>query len=116
MYAYNIREVFYNDEDQIIGWTVDGIDPYGESLEELAETIAWFAEALTKPILEVDPEDDNKLIGVVQGKAFDPNEEYTTYSSVEELMADLNSEEEHFPLNGTLPEEERWEGEGGSYR
>ena len=48
---YAIREVFYDEEGAVLGCTADPVEPYGESLEELARDIEWFQEALTLPIL-----------------------------------------------------------------
>lgn len=93
VYAYSIRECYYNDENEIIGWTANGIDPYGENLEHLRETITWMLESLDKDVLEINPEDDNLLVGVDLGRAYDPEEPTTTYESIEALMEDLNSDD-----------------------
>ena len=48
---YIIREVFYDEEGCIIGCTEDGVEPFGQSLEDLAEQIEAFKQALTLPVL-----------------------------------------------------------------
>lgn len=50
--GYVIREVFYDDDDSSIeACTEKAVEPFGESLEELAQDIEWFKEALTMPVL-----------------------------------------------------------------
>lgn len=54
---YVIREVMYGDSGEIIGCTKDAVEPMGKSLEELAQDLAAFQEALQYPVLtlaEVD--------------------------------------------------------------
>ncbi|NJO39382.1 MAG: hypothetical protein HC769_02390 [Cyanobacteria bacterium CRU_2_1] len=51
--SYVIREVFYAEDGSILGCTENAIEPYGQSLEELAKDIEWFKEALTFPILKL---------------------------------------------------------------
>ena len=46
-----IREVFYEEDSAILGSTQNAVEPLGRSLEELAESIKMFQEALTLPIL-----------------------------------------------------------------
>ena len=48
---YVIREVFYDEEGTVLGCTADPVEPYGQSLEELARDIEWFQEAVTLPAL-----------------------------------------------------------------
>lgn len=94
-YAFEVREVYYDsDTDKIIGWTAGSTSPYGESLEHLKENLAWFLDACSKPVLVVDPQDENKLIGVELGKLDYDEEEYTSYSSVEELLEALDNDSE----------------------
>lgn len=54
---YIIREVTYGDNGEIIGCTKDAVEPLGKSLEELAQDLDTFQEALQYPVLtlaEVD--------------------------------------------------------------
>jgi hypothetical protein len=48
---YIIREVFYDEEGCIIGCTEEGVEPFGHSLEDLAEQLEAFKKALTLPVL-----------------------------------------------------------------
>jgi hypothetical protein len=48
---YIIREVFYGEDDSIVGCTENAVEPWGKSLEELTRNIEWFKEALELPIL-----------------------------------------------------------------
>lgn len=89
----SIREVYYddNDENKIIGWTAGAQEPYGETLEQLIQDIEWFRAACDLPILVVDPDDSNKLIGVELGH-IDYDDVYGTYDNIEDLIADLDSD------------------------
>ncbi|MCB0185103.1 MAG: hypothetical protein KDE31_12605 [Caldilineaceae bacterium] len=48
---YIIREVTYGDNGEIIGCTKDAMEPFGKSLEELAQDLDAFQEALQYPVL-----------------------------------------------------------------
>jgi len=48
---FEIREVYYDRNGKIDGWTAEGIIPYGENLDELRETLEWMLKALEKPVL-----------------------------------------------------------------
>jgi hypothetical protein len=50
---YVIREVFYSEDGAILGCTANAVEPYGSTLEELAQTLADFQSALALPILTV---------------------------------------------------------------
>ncbi len=50
---YKIHEV-YSDETGIIGYSEDGIEPYGESAEELVQDMHYMSLALEKPVLNVE--------------------------------------------------------------
>lgn len=51
--AYQIHEV-YSDESGIIGFTERGVEPFGESMDELRSDFEHMALALTKPVLRVE--------------------------------------------------------------
>ena len=53
MRAYQIHEV-YIDEGEIIGFTEKGIEPFGESMDELRQDFEHMAAAFTKPVLRVE--------------------------------------------------------------
>jgi hypothetical protein len=46
-----IREVFYAEDSSVVGCTENAVEPFGESLDELAKDIEWFKEALELPVL-----------------------------------------------------------------
>ncbi len=48
---YTIHEVYYDADGSILACTENAVEPTGESLEELAQDIEWFGEALTLPVL-----------------------------------------------------------------
>jgi hypothetical protein len=50
---YVIREVFYSEDGAILGCTANAVEPYGSTLEELAQTLSDFQSALALPILTV---------------------------------------------------------------
>ena len=51
--TYQIHEV-YPDEGKIIGFTEKGIEPFGESIDELRQDFANMHAAFTKPVLRVE--------------------------------------------------------------
>jgi len=50
---YVIREVFYTEDGAILGCTANAVEPYGSTLEELAQALADFQSALALPVLTV---------------------------------------------------------------
>lgn len=53
-YSFGIHEVYYNDSGEIQSCTVNPVDPYGTSEEELRECLRMMTEALDKPVLDFD--------------------------------------------------------------
>ena len=49
---FSIREVFYNKNGDITGYTEDPVDICGESIDELLGYLHWCLNCLDKPILE----------------------------------------------------------------
>ena len=49
--GYEIREVYYH-KDKPLASTLKGIEPYGETIEELKKDLELIAKALDKPILK----------------------------------------------------------------
>lgn len=47
-----IREVYYNNDGEIVDWTTERMDPWGETIEELKLDLDKFNEALDKPVLD----------------------------------------------------------------
>lgn len=52
--TYTIHEVYYDEEGKPRSYTVDPIDPCGESLKDLKTELSWMRKALSKPILTPD--------------------------------------------------------------
>ena len=51
--CYTIHEVYYDETGkQVQQWTEEAVPAYGESLEELVETLQRMLKAATKPVLE----------------------------------------------------------------
>ena len=48
---YSIREVFYAEDGSIISCTADAVEPFGSTLEALAQSIEDFKAALALPVL-----------------------------------------------------------------
>jgi hypothetical protein len=53
-----IHEVFYDEEDDKISWTLDAVGCYGNDLEDLREGLRLKMLALDKPILDYEEEGD----------------------------------------------------------
>lgn len=52
---FTIREVYYaSPGGEIIAWSENPMDPYGESLEEIKDDLRCMTAALTKPILDLN--------------------------------------------------------------
>lgn len=51
---YSIREVYYNDDGSIFGFTESPIQVYGDTLAELKETVQRLMNCTDFPILEED--------------------------------------------------------------
>ena len=49
---FSVREVFYDTNDNITGYTIEPINISGGSVEGLKEYCQWILEGLDKPILE----------------------------------------------------------------
>lgn len=48
---YIFREVFYDENDNIIACSQDGFEPYGETLDELRQCLDDLKAALHRPVL-----------------------------------------------------------------
>ncbi len=64
--SYDIHEVYYDDNDQIEGWSADPLSPSGKTIAWLKKDLAYMAQALDRPLLtKVVAEDGKeKLVGV----------------------------------------------------
>jgi hypothetical protein len=52
-HGYEIHEVYYDKDGRIDGWTEQPVNPYGDTVEELHADLAYFLNALDKPVLEI---------------------------------------------------------------
>ena len=50
-FYYEVHEVHYNNNGDLCAITEDPIAPYGESIDDLKETLEWMLNACDKPIL-----------------------------------------------------------------
>ena len=80
--AYVIREVHYNADGSIVACTENAVEPFGETLEELAQDLEYFNEALELPVLTMAdiPQPSRKKQKKPRGKNL----------SREQLMAELS--------------------------
>lgn len=49
---YVIVEAYYDNEGNLDGRTEDAVSPYGETVEELRQSLQWMLLALDKEVLE----------------------------------------------------------------
>ena len=78
---YLIREVFYAQDGSILSCTENAVEPYGQSLDELARDITWFKEALDLPMLTFDD--------ILRETTWKRERNRATNLSHEQLMAEL---------------------------
>ncbi|SRR5258706_8080132 len=84
---YSIREIFYNDDGSIMGYTDQPIDLACETPEALREYILWCLKALDEPFL---------IHGEVEFKNTDEDDWHKntkTFYTIDEMFDDLNSGE-----------------------
>lgn len=100
-----VVEVYYNNDDgYILGWT-EKESVWGESIEEIRNSLTWMMEALDKPIL-----DEVELLQQVSEETISDlsDEESVTFETIEEVIDWLNENDE------TDGDTESWENEGGN--
>jgi hypothetical protein len=51
---YVIKEVYYNEDDEIEFWSEGNMTPMGNSVEDLEEEMNKFYEAFSEPVLMVE--------------------------------------------------------------
>ena len=52
--SYGIYETFYNDKNEVVGFSEEPDGVMSETAEGLKEVLQWYAKALEQPILEYD--------------------------------------------------------------
>lgn len=67
---YTIKEFYFNDDDTILGWTESDETPYGETVDELKQILAWMLDACDKPII-----DNEELLKILEEAEEEPNAE-----------------------------------------
>lgn len=50
--GYEIREVYYNEDESIYAMSKDGMAPWGDTVEELKENIELMKEAFNAPVID----------------------------------------------------------------
>ena len=53
-YSYAIHEAYYNKDGFVVAITKNGMEPFGENIEELRHSWVMMAEAFGKPILDYE--------------------------------------------------------------
>ena len=51
---YRIHEVYYDENDNIMFWSEDSIDPHGLNLDELKYDLDLMYKAFDKPVLYIE--------------------------------------------------------------
>ena len=67
-YSYGIHEVYYHDDGSISSCTVDPMDPYGNTFDELKECMDMMSRALTEPVLDYETDIPSSRDSVEQHK------------------------------------------------
>jgi hypothetical protein len=57
-HVYEIREVYYDDEGKVKGWTEEPVAPHGESVRDLLDDLAIMGRVATRPIFDIDKRED----------------------------------------------------------
>ena len=52
--AYEIREVYYDDDGRIKLWSTDAMAPFGETKQGLLDNLQQMALAVLRPVLDLD--------------------------------------------------------------
>jgi len=85
---YEIKETFYNEKGEVCGCSQDAKQIHGSSVEEIVEYLHLILRDIDKSKKEILVEKDFKFA------PWSYDEELKSFNSVEELFADLESEEE----------------------
>lgn len=64
---FSIREVHYNEKNEIYGHMINPVTLSGESIEDLKEYVQWCLNCFEKPVLE-----EGKIIFADDGEDDDP--------------------------------------------
>ncbi len=67
--SYQIHEVYYANDGRIEHWTVEPVQPFGETAEELREEIRFYLQAFRRPILDWTEADGEAVLVVEEDDA-----------------------------------------------
>ena len=56
--VFAIREVYYDAENAVLGWTQDEVGPHGETWTEIVADLARMIACMNKPVLDIDTRTD----------------------------------------------------------
>jgi hypothetical protein len=60
-HVFEIREVYYEDDGSIKGFTTGSSSPMGENLTELKADTAMMMAAFTRPIIDIDSDPPQEI-------------------------------------------------------
>jgi hypothetical protein len=60
--TYHVHEVTYDDDGSIMGWSVEPVEPFGESVEDLQADVHYFLQAFRRPILKEEIADGKPVL------------------------------------------------------
>src|SRR5262245_53640725 len=84
---YSVREVFYERDGSIIGYSKVPVALVGDSPEEVLQLLNWFREAFDLPILSMDSIDAQ-----IAAQSLPANHEQRPHLSLREVRAALSTE------------------------
>ncbi len=61
-YSFQIHEVYLDDNGEVDTWTEDGMEPFGESPEELRECYDMMKEAFDMPVLDENGDEISPIV------------------------------------------------------
>jgi hypothetical protein len=68
---YVVKEVYYNEDDEIEYWSKDSVAPVGSTVEDLEEELNKFYEAFSEPVLMEEGDTVVEVGGVEYDEDFD---------------------------------------------
>jgi hypothetical protein len=51
--SWGVRELYYDAEDNVVGWTAETVAPHGDTVEELRADLARFQQVAAKPAFDI---------------------------------------------------------------
>ena len=65
---YTIKEVYYDKDGNVDGWTEMDVSPGGETFEEFLDSFELYRKCVYKPVLDLDTRDGKTKSGTIQTK------------------------------------------------